>query len=169
MDKYDLNKNTFNKLATQYQDRFMDYEGYLDTFDLFMSLIDKEDAKVLEIACGPGNVTKYLHSHKPSYKVFGIDVAPKMVDLAKINNPMAKYDVMDCRYLSHFNDSFDAIMCAFGLPYITQVDAVKLINDSSKLLEEKGILYISTMEGNYSDSEYVKSAAYNESTYVYYQ
>ena len=168
MNKYNLNKNTFDKLATQYQDRFMDYDGYLDTFDLLMSTIVKEDAKILEIACGPGNVTKYLHSQKPHYKIYGIDVAPKMIDLARINNPSAKYDVMDCRYLSHFSDSFDAIICAFGLPYITKEDAMKLIKDSCNLLEQNGVLYISTMEGNYENSEYVKSAAYKESTYVYY-
>lgn len=168
MDKYQLNKNTFDKLATQYQDRFMDYDGYVDTFDLLMSVIVKEDAKVLEIACGPGNVTKYLNSHKPHYKIYGIDVAPKMIDLARINNPTAKYDVMDCRHLSHFSDSFDAIMCAFGLPYITKEDAISLIKDSCNLLEENGVLYISTMEGNYEDSEYLKSAAHKELTYVYY-
>ena len=168
MDKYNLNTNTFNKLATQYQDRFMNYDGYLDTFDLFINAIDKDEAKILEIACGPGYVTKYLHSHKPNFMIYGIDVAPKMIELARTNNPAAKYDVMDCRYLSHFNESFDAIMCAFGLPYITQEDAIKLINDSCGLLSENGVLYISTMEGKYSDSEYLKSAAYNEGTYVYY-
>lgn len=168
MEKDNLNKNTFDKLATQYQDRFMDYDGYLDTFDLLMSTIAKEDAKILELACGPGNVTKYLLSQNPNYKIFGTDVAPKMINLARINNPSAKYDVMDCRYVSHFSDSFDAIMCAFGLPYITKEDAIILIKDSCKLLEQNGILYISTMEGNYEDSEYVKSKAYNESTYVYY-
>lgn len=168
MDKYNLNKNTFNKLASQYQDRFMDYDGYLDTFDVFINTIDKEDAKILEIACGPGNVTKYLHSHRSDYNIYGIDVAPKMIDLARINNPTAKYDVMDCRFLSHVSDSFDAIMCAFGMPYITKEDTIKLINDSCNILEENGILYISTMEGNYEDSEYVKSSAYKESTFVYY-
>lgn len=168
MDKYNLNKNTFNKLATQYQDRFMDFEGYLDTFDLFIKEIENDEAKILEVACGPGNVTKYLLSHKSSYNIYGIDVATKMIDLARINNPSAKYDVMDCRHLSHFSDSFDAVICAFGLPYITKEDAIKLIHDSCNLLEENGVLYLSTMEGDYNDSEYVKSAKYNESTYVYY-
>ncbi len=168
MDRYQLNKNTFDKLATQYQDRFMDYGGYLETYDLWMNEIAKEDAKVLEIACGPGIITKYLHKFKPNYKIYGIDVAPKMIELARINNPKARYDVMDCRYLSHFNDTFDAIMCAFGLPYITKEDAIKLIDDGYKLLEQNGVFYISTMEGNYEDSEYVKSSNYDESTFVYY-
>lgn len=168
MDKYTLNKNTFNNLAIQYQERFMDFEGYLDTFDLFMNAIVHKDARIFEIACGPGNVTKYLHAYSNDYKIYGIDIAPKMIDLARINNPTAKYEVMDCRYLSHVSEKFDAIMCAFGLPYITKEDALQLIEDSSQMLEENGILYISTMEGKYEDSEYVKSAAYDESTFVYY-
>ena len=168
MDKYELNKNTFNKLATQYQDRFMDFDGYLDTFDLLINTIVKKDARILEIACGPGNVTKYLHSLRPDFKIFGIDIAPNMIDLARINNPTAKYEVMDCRHLSHFNDSFDAVMCAFGMPYINKGDAIKLINDSCSLIEGNGILYISTMEGENANSEYVNSTAYDGSTYVNY-
>ncbi len=168
MDKYELNKNTFNKLATEYQDRFMEYEGYLDTFDLFLKELEKNNASILDVACGPGNVTKYLLSHRAQLNIYGIDIASNMIDLARINNPSAKYDVMDCRYLSHVSDSFHAVICAFGLPYLSKEDAVKLISDSCNLLEENGLFYMSTMEGDNGQSEYVKSAAYNESTFVYY-
>ena len=168
MDKYELNKNTFNKLAIQYQNRFMDYDGYTDTFDLFVNEIAKYDASILEIACGPGNVTQYLLRHNSNYKIYGIDIAPKMIDLARINNPSAKFDVMDCRYLSHVSDNFDAIICAFGLPYLTREDAIKLINNSCTILNDNGLLYLSTMEGMYDDSEFVKSSSYQESTFVYY-
>ncbi len=168
MDKYQLNKNTFNNLAKEYQDQFMDYDAYLDTFDLFIQAVPTDKYRLLEIACGPGNVTRYLHSKRADLQIFGIDVAPKMIELAKINNPSAKYDVMDCRFLSHISDRFDAIMCAFGLPYISQEDAIKLISDCSQILDENGILYISTMEGKYTDSEYVDSKNYNEKTFVFY-
>lgn len=168
MDHYEINKNTFNTLAKAYQDRYMSFEGYLDTFDLFVETMAIDDAKILEVACGPGNVTKYLLSQKPNFKIYGIDIAPKMIELARVNNPEAHYDVMDCRHLSHISDRFDAIICAFGVPYINHEDTIKFIEDSGKLLNENGLLYLSTMEGNYEDNEYVQSSAYKEKTYVYY-
>lgn len=168
MDKYQLNKNTFNNLATEYQDSYMDYEGYTDTFDLFIAEIENENAKILEIACGPGNVTKYLLNHKPLYKIYGIDVAPKMIELARKNNASAKYDIMDCRDISQISDRFDAVMCAFGLPYLTQKDTTKLISDSASMLTPNGIIYLSTMIGNYADSEYVESKKHNQQTFVHY-
>ena len=168
MDNYQINRNTFNDLAIQYQDRFMDYDGYLDTFDLLLDILDMEEARILELACGPGNVTKYLLSQKSKLDIYGIDVAPQMIELARKNNPNAKYDVMDCRHVSHITERFDVIICAFGLPYISQEDAVQLISDCKVIINKKGLIYLSTMEGKPEDSEYVESAAHKQKTFVNY-
>lgn len=168
MDTYDLNKETFDKLAAEYESHFMNYKGYHDTFDLFIEAINSEKARLLDVACGPGNVSKYLLSKRSQYQILGTDIAPNMIALAQKNNPTAHYELLDARNLIQLDHRFDAIICAFGLPYLNKLDAVQLIEDCSELLIENGILYLSTMEGEYSNSEYVSTKKYDNKTFVYY-
>ena len=92
--------DVFNKLAKAYQDKFMDVSMYHNSLDVFCSFIKTENAEVLELACGPGNITKYLLEKRNDFKLLGTDLAPNMIELAKINNPTAKFELMDCRALN---------------------------------------------------------------------
>ena len=161
--------DTYDKSAERYQDKFMDMDLYNDTFDKFCSLIQKESAEVLEIGVGPGNVTKYLTSQRPDLKIFGIDMAPKMIELAQKNNPEPEFEVMDCKEIHKLNRKFDAIMCGFCMPYLSKEECKKLIADSSNLLTKDGLLYLSTMEGDYDNSGYeTTSFSGQDRVYIYY-
>jgi len=103
-------------------------------------------AKILEIGCGPGNITKYLLSKRPDFEVFGIDIAPNMITLAKKNNPAAKFAVLDSRNLDKIKTKYHGIVCGFCLPYLSQTDCKKLISDCYNLLNKEGLLYISFVE-----------------------
>jgi len=135
----------FNKYANDYQERFMDVSLYHHSLDLFCKNITKENASVFELACGPGNITKYLLTQKPDLQITGTDLAPNMVELAQKNNPTAKFEIMDCRNLSMLNNTYDAIMCGFCLPYFTKNEAIKLLEDCGKIINNTGVIYISTM------------------------
>jgi ubiquinone/menaquinone biosynthesis C-methylase UbiE len=68
MDKNKQAIDVFNKLAKVYQDKFMDVSLYHDSFDVFCSHIKKENPSVLELACGPGNITQYLLKKTSRFK-----------------------------------------------------------------------------------------------------
>ncbi len=147
----------------------MEMDLYHDTYHSFCVLIEKENAKVFEIACGPGNVTRYLLSKRPDFKILGIDLAPNMVELAKINNPNAGFQVMDCRDIDKLENKFDAIMCAFCMPYLSKEECAQLIADSSKLLSPNGLLYFSTMEDDYDKSGFeTTSFSGQDRVFIYY-
>ena len=157
----------FNKHASLYQDKFMDVSLYRGSFDFFCYSIKKQNASVLELACGPGNITRYLLDKRPDLKILGIDLAPNMIALAKQNNPSAKFEVMDCRTIKSFNKKFDAIMCGFCLPYLSKEEALKLISDAYELLNANGVIYISTMEDDYSKSA-LKKTSKGDDIYMHY-
>lgn len=167
MDRSKAAADIFNKHASLYQDKFMDVSLYHDSFIFFCDSIKEEDAEVLELACGPGNITKYLLSRRPDLKIFGIDLAPHMVELAKQNNPSAKFEVMDCRQIKKLNTKYDAIMCGFCLPYLSKEETLKLIFDSSQLLNPNGVIYISTMEDYYSKSG-LKKGSQGDEIFMHY-
>lgn len=162
MDKTRIAIDVFNKLATEYQDKFMNVDSFSDTFDIFCEKIQKQNADVLELACGPGNITKYLLNKRPDLKILGTDLAPNMIRLAKINVPAAEFQLMDCREIEMLNKKYDAIMCGFCLPYLSREEAFKLIVDASKLLNSSGILYLSTMEDDYNNSGFRKGSQGDE-------
>lgn len=91
----------FNKLAQVYQDKFMDMDLYDDTYDEFCGLIKGHNAKVLEIGCGPGNITRFILNQLPELHIHAIDLSEEMVALARENNPTAVVEVMDCRAINY--------------------------------------------------------------------
>lgn len=166
-NRYTETFNTWNKIAALYQAKFMDLEVYNETYDFICQSITTNKPNLLEIGCGPGNITKYLLSRRPDFQIFGIDVSPNMIELAKKNNPTASFGVMDCRQIDHIKTKYDGIICGFCLPYLSHVDSQKLLADCYHLLNDHGLIYLSFVEGDPSDSGY-KSGSGGDKTYFYY-
>jgi ubiquinone/menaquinone biosynthesis C-methylase UbiE len=168
MDHSKQAANVFDKLATAYEDKFMHLDLYNDTYDIFCSLLPPGSINILEIACGPGNITNYLLSKRADLKILGVDLAPNMISLAKKNNPAASFKVMDGRDISSLSDSYAGILCGFCLPYLSKEETKKLIADCGVLLNEGGVLYFSAIEDNYEKSGFESSSNGREKCYVYY-
>jgi trans-aconitate methyltransferase len=167
----DTDKHTFqtwDQLASQYQDKFMDLDLYNDSYDLFCEEVVKPHAKILEIGCGPGNITRYLLFKRPDFKIEAIDTSPNMIKLAKANNPAAAFKIMDCREIDTLTLIADAIICGFCMPYLSKTDCIKFIKDASALLSCNGILYFSIIEDAYTKSHYETSSDGKHTIFVYY-
>lgn len=159
MDKYKETFQTWNKVANLYQDKFMDLDLYDESYDFICDSVKKNNAKILDVGCGPGNISKYLLSKRPDFDVLGIDVAPNMIELAKKNNPSAEFLVMDSRNSNEIESKFDAVVCGFCLPYLSESETEKLVQDCYNLLNENGLLYISFVEGNPEESGFISSSS----------
>ncbi|QYK02809.1 class I SAM-dependent methyltransferase [Shewanella psychrotolerans] len=166
MDNNQISVSTFNKLAQVYQDKYMDLPLYHRTYDVLCARINPYD-NVLDIGCGPGNISRYLLDHVPSIKLLGTDLAPNMVELARLNNPEAHFEVMDCRAVADLDRQFDVIVCGFCLPYLNKEQANSLISAMSACLTDTGILYLSTMEGDYLAS-CMQTSSSGDNVFIYY-
>lgn len=151
MDPLKATINTFDKYAVEYEDKYMNYGPYVDTYGPLSDLLSA-DACILDAACGPGNIAKFLLQEFPDRTLHGIDLSAKMVARARLNNPAATFDVMDCRQISSLTQMFDSIVAGFCLPYLSREDVSTFISDARALLNADGILYISFMEGDYAAS-----------------
>lgn len=148
MDHNQQSVNIFNRMAQRYQDKYMDLSSCIDTFSPFIAALPKSNARVLDLACGPGNICRYLLKQKPMLSILATDLAPNMLALAKQNNPSIEVMLLDCRELHSLQERFDGIMCGFCLPYLTQQQALNLISDAALRMLDKGVLYMSCMEGS---------------------
>lgn len=152
----------FDKYAALYQTKFMNVDLYGDTFDFFCDRMPKPNSTILELACGPGNITKYLLGKRPDLKILGTDLAPNMIRLAQENNPTAVFRLMDARDLAKTGKQYDGVMVGFCLPYLTKEETKKLIADTLKVLNPGGCVYFSTMEDDHGKSGYRKGSQGDE-------
>ncbi len=158
----DDTKNTiqiFDRFAMEYQRQFMKVDRYSETLDLFCDAVEKINAEILEVGCGPANVTNYLHKKRPDFHIFATDLSLKMLELAKSNNSVAVFEQMDLREIDKIKTKFNGVMSAFCLPYLSKTEMEHFFKSTYLLLNEGGVLYVSTTEGNNDKSGFQKSSS----------
>jgi ubiquinone/menaquinone biosynthesis C-methylase UbiE len=146
----------------------MDLTLYDDTYREFCKLLPPGRARVLDAACGPGNASRFLMAQRPDLDLLGIDLAPRMVEMARATVPTARFEVHDCRNLAALKRSFDGLICAFGLPYLSHADADTFMQGVSQVIEPNGVLYLSTMLGKEEDSGFQVCSTGDEIYITYY-
>jgi cyclopropane fatty-acyl-phospholipid synthase-like methyltransferase len=167
MNKYQITFETWNKVAALYQEKFMDLNLYDDSYDLFCQQIQKKNPSILEIGCGPGNITRYLLAKRPDFQIMATDVAPNMIMLAKKNVPSAEFKVLDAREIDKIESRFDGIVCGFCIPYLSKENVSDLFLNSFELLNPGGHLYFSVIEGDYETSGF-ETGSSGDQAFVYY-
>jgi cyclopropane fatty-acyl-phospholipid synthase-like methyltransferase len=139
---------------------------YNDTYDKLCELLNPGEC-VLEIGCGPGNITKYLLGKRPDLNIEGTDYAEGMIVLAKKNNPGANFRVLDARNIRILDGHYDALICGFCIPYLSRNEAAVFFSDASEKLRSQGLMYISFVEGSYKNSGYHRGST-GDSLFFYY-
>lgn len=167
MSHHEETLNTWNKVAQLYQEKFMDLDMYNESYAIFCDAIVKSNASILEIGCGPGNITKQLFRLRNDISIYGIDFSETMIGLAQKNNPTAQFEVMDARNILKLNKTFDGIIAGFCLPYLSGEESIQLIADASMLLNKNGVLYVSFVEGLPTQSGFHASST-GDRTYFYF-
>jgi ubiquinone/menaquinone biosynthesis C-methylase UbiE len=152
MDKTKIAVEVFNTNANLYQERFMDVSLYHEALNYFVDALPGN--RILELACGPGNITKFLLDRKPGLQLLATDLSENMLNLAKANNPGAAMQFMDCREIWKLTEKYDGVVCGFGFPYLSKEEAIQFIKDATLVLQPGGVLYISTMEDDYGKSDW---------------
>lgn len=148
MEPFNISIKRFDEFAVEYAERFNSIDSYIQSINKFCDLVQVNNPKILELACGPGNIARYLKQKFPNSEFIAIDLANKMIDIAKDQVKGVDFRIMDMKEISTIHAKFDLIMCSFGLPFLSKNDANKLISDCSILLNKDGVIYISTMEGD---------------------
>jgi SAM-dependent methyltransferase len=160
---FDISVQRFDEFASAYARRFADIGNYRFQIGLFCDFIAGTRPKILELACGPGNITGYLKQRFPESEILAVDLAPGMIELARSKVQGVDFRIMDVREISGLPMKFDSIMCSFCLPFLSKDHAMRLIDDCARLLKESGVFYLSTMEGSESDAGFESTSFSGES------
>lgn len=109
-----LTINEFTKAAEVYEtDHAGIYEMCKDDYPYIeaeLSHIEYRD--LLDCGCGTGPMISLLHDKDSSRHYVGLDITPKMIEVAKSKNlKETEWIVGDCEALPFENESFDVIIC----------------------------------------------------------
>ncbi|CNF51759.1 class I SAM-dependent methyltransferase [Yersinia kristensenii] len=154
-----FDEKTFDEYADLYEKMFMaPYRQYLEIPTLEGLLGDLSGLKVLDFGCGPGFLSRWLHS-KGAESVVGYDISEGMLDYAKFKE---KQQPQGISYLSALDDSltgeFDLVLAVYVMPYAP--DKEKLLSMSqamARLLKSGGRLITLPIHPDFhSDPEYYR-------------
>ena len=137
MNKTEQAVQLFNKYAVDYAKKFSDQSLYADAYKSFFDLIPT-NGNVIELACGPGNITRHILDKRPDLQFYCTDLSENMLEIAEKANPEASFGKLNMNDLDKVDDNYNAILIGFGLPYLNQLEVKKLIRISTKILKENG-------------------------------
>lgn len=158
----------FDKHADWYVQRFMDVSLYAASFDQFLELLPESPAQVVDLGCGPGNVTHYLLGNRPDLNITGVDLAPAMIEIAQKLNPSAHFRVSDSLSVLEQTTGLHGVVAGFLLPYLSEDEVVCLFSSASKNLIHGGVIYVSTMEDEYANSGLKTNSSGDQVNMYYY-
>jgi len=126
----------------------MDLDLYDGSYARFCDLLGRDEASILELGCGPGNVTRRLLCQKPGWRILATDTSPRMLELARRASPTIETQVVDARDLSSIEGLFDGVVCGFVLPYLAPEDVRSFVEQVTTKLKPGGLMYLSFVPGD---------------------
>ncbi len=154
-------------LAELYEEKFKKLDIYNSSYDRFCRLLP-HNAKILELGCGPGNITRYLLKQCPDFQILATDYAPGMIDWARGKNAKATFQVLDAKNLDNLSKTFDGIIAGFILPFFDENEIQILFKSLNERLHPNGKIYLSFVSGDYTHSHLKTSSSGDELFFHYY-
>ncbi len=115
-----------------------------ELLDRFATLVG--GGRVCDVGCGPGHVARYLHER--GCDVFGIDLSPRMVELAAKLNPGIEFRVGDLRTLELADATLAGIVCFYSLIHLRGDQLAGALTELRRPLRAGGALLLAVHEGD---------------------
>jgi len=136
-------KDTYNKIAAEWDRNHQTDDWWIEGTNKFISFLKPGDL-VLDVGCGPGTKSKYLH--EKGLKVFGIDLAENFIEIARRKVPEGKFTAMDMQNAEKLEKDFDGIFAQASLLHIPKKDAPEVLEKLVSKLKPGGYLYVAVKE-----------------------
>lgn len=164
-----ITQQTWNKVAQLYEQKFMHTDWYNESYDALCELLIQPSPSILDVGCGPANISAYISNKIPSATITGIDYAEEMIKLAAKNIPSGNFIRMDIRNIDKINTSFNAIIAGFCIPYLSPDECKNFVSASASLLHHDGLFYLSFVEGDPELSGLITGSTGDSTYFHYYQ
>jgi len=135
--------DSYDRLADEYVQRIYN-ELQHKPFDRRM--LDRFAASLQEselacdMGCGPGHIARYLHER--GAKVCGIDVSPKMVELARCLNSEIDFSHGDMLELDVEDETWAGVAAFYSIIHVPPGEIVRALRELRRVLRPGGLLLL---------------------------
>jgi ubiquinone/menaquinone biosynthesis C-methylase UbiE len=133
----------FDELGKDYETAFAGLTAQREEIGWLLDELPKK-AKVLDVGCGTGRPTAELLS-AAGHEVTGYDVSPRMVEIARVQVPAARFEVADLRTLTQPSESWDAVIAFYPLLQMTRAEIDAALASFADWLKPGGFFLLATV------------------------
>jgi SAM-dependent methyltransferase len=139
---------SYDRVAEQYTEQFF---NELDRKPFDRDLLDRYadtvrgHGKVCDLGCGPGHVARYLRAR--GVEVVGVDISPRMVEVARQFNPGIPFDQGDMRALDVPDSSLAGVVAFYSIIHLARSVVPRALDEMMRVLRPGGVALISVHGG----------------------
>jgi len=133
-------KDAYSSIANKYDEIYKNYKCELED-NFIINIIKKNNihkGNILDLGCGTGKFLDWFPDTKFFYT--GVDIAPKMIDVARYKYPEAKFIVSDMSKKKIYESQLDSIISLFSLSYCLKPEVV--LKNCYNALKKDGNIFI---------------------------
>ena len=142
MDRFSELQDSYDRIAEEYCKRIFDELAHkpLDRQLLQRLANTVKSGPICDVGCGPGHVARFLKSCGAD--VFGIDLSPRMIELARRLTPEIQFFEGNMLSLEVADDSCGAIAAFYSIIHLTPEELPKVFLEFKRVLRPRGTLLL---------------------------
>lgn len=119
-------RRTFDRLAPVWDEMRMP-EAFAPV-EAALAALPEEPRSVLDLGTGTGSVAQVVAERFPDAQVTGVDVSPKMIDVARAKGTRVRFEVADAERLPYDDGAFDLVTLGNMIPFFDELARVTATN-----------------------------------------
>jgi SAM-dependent methyltransferase len=140
---------TYDTVAEQYTKKFLrelDHKPFdRQLLERFAERV-RGRGRVCDLGCGPGQIARYLRVC--GVDSFGLDLSPRMVEIAQRLNPGIEFVQGDMCHLDFDGGALAGIAAFYSIIHIPRADVTDVLREMRRVLQPGGLLLLSFHQGD---------------------
>ena len=98
------------------------------------------DGKILDVGCGSGFAVEHCARGRADWQIYGIDVAPTLIQYAKEKRPQFHFELAKAEQLPFPDGMFDVVLSLDTIEHL--VDPARALAEARRVLKGNGVLVV---------------------------